>query len=85
MDFVEATNAYGERFYWHLPLQDKEQARRVARVSAAEIRRGEFNPEETADWSQGDVVYGSPAYAADWHAQEYSRMDAEEQAHYGRF
>jgi hypothetical protein len=83
--FVEARNAYGERFWWSLPLQDGAHASRVARVTAAEIRRGEFNPDTQPNWTGGDVVYGSPAYQADWHWQEFSRMDAEEQAHYGRF
>jgi hypothetical protein len=81
--FVEATNEYGDRYYWN-GVRSEQHALNIELVAQKQIERGEFDITQ-GEWEKSsEVVYGSPAYQADWRAQEYMRMDDEEKYFYHR-
>jgi hypothetical protein len=80
--YVEAHNAYGERYYWR-GVRDERHAKTLELIANKQLEQGRFDINRGAWQASGFYVYGSPAYAADWHEQEYLMMDDEERYHRG--
>lgn len=79
-------NSYGDQWSYHLGETTKEKVEHELENLELALASGlTVEIAEDSGFQQtSEVVYGSPAYAADWRYQEYLRMDEEEQFHYHR-
>ena len=76
---VMAQRGYGDVYTCATDISTEEEAGTYCNALPTD-----FDPRNDDNWNFLRNCYGSKAYQANWHEEEYDRMDAEERYHYGR-
>lgn len=76
--FCDASSSYGEVFTCTHVFHNAEEAEFYAKALPQD-----FDPDSHPDFTFSRNIYGSEAYADNWHDEELSRMDYEERRAHG--